>query len=96
MTKKALQKGTENMGKFATAKQAFIGGGYKTAIGAGSVDALSAAGTVAAQEQTRVTTDEDKDEIDRLMKNINKDFDVTSADGLLEILEPVHVVPSEI
>ena len=64
MTKKALQKGTENMGKFATAKQAFIGGGYKTAIGAGSVDALSAAGTVAAQEQTRVTTDEDKDEID--------------------------------
>ena len=30
---------------------------------------------------------EDKDEIDRLMKNINKDFDVTSADGLLEILE---------
>jgi len=64
MTKKALQKGTEKMGKFATAKQAFIGGGYKTAIGGATVDALGGAGTVAAQEQTRVLTDEDKDEVD--------------------------------
>ena len=87
MTKKALQKGTENlmgragrtlqtasvlarkegtekMGRLATAKQAFIGGGYKSAIGGATVDALGGAGTIAAQEQTRVLTDEDKDEID--------------------------------
>jgi len=63
MSKKQLQKGTETLGKFGTAKQAFLGGGYKTAIGAGTVDALSAAGTVAAQEKTRVVTDQ-KDEID--------------------------------
>jgi len=63
MSTKALLKGTEQMGKLATAKQAFIGGGYKTAIGGATVDALGGAGTVAAQEQTRVTTDQ-KDEID--------------------------------
>ena len=63
MSTKALLKGTEQMGKLATAKQAFIGGGYKTAIGGATVDALGGAGTVAAQEQTRVTTGQ-KDEID--------------------------------
>ena len=30
---------------------------------------------------------EDKDEIDRLMKQINPDFDISTADGLLEIFE---------
>ena len=63
MSKKALQKGSEKLGRLATAKNAFIGGGYKTAIGAGTVDALGGAGTIAAQEQTRVVTNQ-KDEID--------------------------------
>tara|TARA_R110002153_G_scaffold38943_2_gene112588 strand:- start:22 stop:3051 length:3030 start_codon:yes stop_codon:yes gene_type:complete len=63
MSKKALQKGSEKLGRLTTAKNAFIGGGYKTAIGAGTVDALGGAGTIAAQEQTRVVTNQ-KDEID--------------------------------
>jgi len=61
MSKKQLQKGAETLGKFGTAKQAFIGGGYKTAIGAGTVDALGGAGTVAAQEKTRVVTDQQEE-----------------------------------
>ena len=63
MSTKALQKGCEKLGRLTTAKNAFIGGGYKTAIGAGTVDALGGAGTIAAQEQTRVVTNQ-KDEID--------------------------------
>ena len=63
MSTKALQKGSEKLGRLATAKNAFIGGGYKTAIGAGTADALGGAGTIAAQEQTRVVTNQ-KDEID--------------------------------
>jgi uncharacterized protein YcfJ len=63
MSTKALQKGSEKLGRLTTAKNAFIGGGYKTAIGAGTVDALGGAGTIAAQEQTRVVTNQ-KDEID--------------------------------
>ena len=63
MSKKQLQKGTEKLGKIETAKNAFIGGGYKTAIGGGTVDALGGAGTIAAQEETRVVTNQ-KDEVD--------------------------------
>jgi len=33
VSKKAVDKGTEELGKIATAKNAFLGGGYKTAIG---------------------------------------------------------------
>lgn len=64
MTKKAVQKGTEKLGRIETAKQAFLGGGYKTAIGGATVDALGGAGTTLAQEEVRVLTDKDKDEID--------------------------------
>ena len=63
LSKKQLQKGTEKLGRVETAKNAFIGGGYKTAIGAGTVDALGGAGTIAAQEETRVVTNQ-KDEVD--------------------------------
>ena len=61
LSKKVLKKGTEKLGKLGTAKQAFLGGGYKTAIGGAVVDSLGGAGTAAAQEETRVVTDQ-KDE----------------------------------
>jgi len=63
MSKKQLQAGTEKLGRIETAKNAFLGGGYKTAIGGATVDALGGAGTTLAQEETRVVTNQ-KDDID--------------------------------
>ena len=69
VSKKALDKGTEELGKLATAKNAFIGGGYRTAIGSGVVEGGGAFATAAAQETTRVATGQ-KDEEDFSYGNI--------------------------
>ena len=45
-------------------RQALKSGGLKSAVGAATVDGVAAAGTLAAQEQTRVETIDGKDEID--------------------------------
>ena len=69
ISQKAIEEGTKLMSsqgirnRLASAKQGFLGGGYKTALGAGVVDGGGAAGTAAAQEKTRVVTDQ-QDEID--------------------------------
>ena len=69
VSKKAVDKGTEELGKFQTAKNAFLGGGYRTAIGSGVVEGGGAFGTAAAQETTRVATGQ-KDEEDFSYGNI--------------------------
>ena len=45
-------------------RQALKSGGLKAGLGSVAVDATASAGTIAAQEQTRVETIEGKDEID--------------------------------
>ena len=62
VSKKAVDKGTEELGKFQTAKNAFLGGGYKTAIGSGVVEGSGALATAAAQETTRVATGQKAEE----------------------------------
>ena len=56
LTTGALKK-AGNYSRLKALREGFANGGYKAAIGAGVVDALGAAGTVAAQEETRVTYD---------------------------------------
>ena len=62
VSKKAVDKGTEELGKFQTAKNAFLGGGYRTAIGSGVIEGGGAFGTTAAQETTRVATGQKAEE----------------------------------
>ena len=50
-------KNAGNYSRLKALREGFGKGGYKTAIGAGVVDALGASGTAAAQEETRVTID---------------------------------------
>ena len=69
VSKKSVDKGTEELGKLATAKNAFLGGGYKTAIGSGVVEGGGAFATAAAQETTRVATGQ-KDEEDFSYGNV--------------------------
>ena len=69
VSKKAVDKGTQELGRLATAKNAFIGGGYKTAIGSGVVEGGGAFATAAAQETTRVATGQ-KDEEDFSYGNV--------------------------
>ena len=62
VSKKAVDKGAQELGKFETAKNAFLGGGYRTAIGSGVVEGGGALATTAAQETTRVTTGQKEEE----------------------------------
>ena len=60
LTTSALKK-AGNYSRLKALREGFAKGGYKTAIGAGVVDALGASGTVAAQEETRVTIDPERE-----------------------------------
>ena len=62
VSKKAVDKGAQELGKFETAKNAFLGGGYRTAVGSGVVEGGGALATAAAQETTRVTTGQKEEE----------------------------------
>jgi len=60
LTTGALKK-AGNYSRLKALREGFANGGYKAALGAGVVDALGASGTVAAQEETRVTIDPERD-----------------------------------
>ena len=60
LTTGALKK-AGNYSRLKALREGFANGGYKTAIGAGVVDALGAAGTAAAQEETRVTINPERE-----------------------------------
>ena len=60
LTTGALKK-AGNYSRLKALREGFANGGYKTAIGAGVVDALGASGTAAAQEKTRVTIDPERE-----------------------------------
>jgi hypothetical protein len=60
LTTGALKK-AGNYSRLKALREGFANGGYKTAIGAGVVDALGASGTAAAQEETRVTFDPERE-----------------------------------
>jgi len=60
LTTGALKK-AGNYSRLKALREGFGKGGYKTAIGAGVVDALGASGTAAAQEETRVTIDPERE-----------------------------------
>jgi len=60
LTTSALKK-AGNYSRLKALREGFAKGGYKTAIGAGVVDGLGASGTAAAQEETRVTIDPERE-----------------------------------
>ena len=60
LTTSALKK-AGNYSRLRALREGFAKGGYKTAIGAGVVDGLGASGTAAAQEETRVTIDPERE-----------------------------------